>query len=131
MPGITSSQSLARQSGPLDVVTSDANGHLATDGGSIYNSLSKLDAGVAIAMAQQNPDLVAGESFGLAMNAGFFDASQALGFSGQAVIGRNLFGHSNRVAVTGGIGFSVNEATYGGHTAPTQVGGHVGAQVTW
>jgi trimeric autotransporter adhesin len=38
-PGITSATSKARQSGPLEVVTSDANGNLATDGGQIFATL--------------------------------------------------------------------------------------------
>ena len=130
-PGITSGLSASRQSGQLDVVTTDAAGHLASDGGSVFNQLSKLDAGVAIAMSQQNPDLVAGESFGIAMNAGFFDQSQAIGFSAEGVLGRNLFGFRDRLAVTGGIGFSVNQPTFGGRTADSQVGGHVGTQLTW
>ena len=38
-PGITSATSKARQSGPLEVVTSDANGNLASDGGAIFSTL--------------------------------------------------------------------------------------------
>ena len=130
-PGITSGLSASRQSGPLDIVTTDAAGHLASDGGSVFNALSKLEAGVAIAMSQQNPDLVASENFGIAMNAGFFDQSQALGFSAEAVAARNLFGFHDRLAFSGGVGFSLNEPTFGNRTADTQVGGHVGAQLTW
>ena len=50
-PGITSGLSKARQTaGPLEVVTSDQAGHLATDGGLIFDELSKLNGGVAVAM---------------------------------------------------------------------------------
>src|SRR5690606_34691961 len=60
-PGITSGLSRSRQSGPLEVVTSDAHGNLATDGGEIYKKLDEAEAGIAIAIAMENPDLVAGE----------------------------------------------------------------------
>ena len=70
-PGITSNLSKNRQSGPLEVVTSDAGGNLATDGGQIFDDLNGLNhrvdsaqpaldeafAGVALAMASMDPDL--------------------------------------------------------------------------
>ena len=41
-PGITSGFSKSRQTdGPLEVVTSDQSGHLATDGGSIFKALDE------------------------------------------------------------------------------------------
>jgi hypothetical protein len=49
-PGITSATSKARQSGPLEVVTSDASGNLATDGGQIFATLD--DHGARIGQAE-------------------------------------------------------------------------------
>ena len=43
-PGITSGFSKSRQSGPLEVVTSDRDGHLATDGGSIFKALDEAES---------------------------------------------------------------------------------------
>ena len=72
-PGITSALSKSRQSGPLEFVTSDANGNLATDGGQFFsqlnNDLKRIDenqSGVALAMAIANPDLTGNERFGVA-----------------------------------------------------------------
>ena len=45
-PGITSNLSKSRQSGSLEVVTSDANGNLATDGGQIYDTLDRNSAAI-------------------------------------------------------------------------------------
>ena len=74
-PGITSSLSKSRQSGPLQVVTSDADGNLATDGGFILNQLTNLSkqtdqnqAGIAMAIAMVNPDLTGHERFGITAN---------------------------------------------------------------
>ena len=57
-PGITSAASRAAQSGPVEVVTSDAQGNLATDGGAIMSQINqafrRIDEntqGIAIALA--------------------------------------------------------------------------------
>lgn len=44
--GITSSASLAAQSGPLQVVTTDANGNLASDGGLIFDAIDQIGQGL-------------------------------------------------------------------------------------
>ena len=109
-PGITSGLSKARQTvGPLEVVTSDQAGNLATDGGLIFDELSKLNGGVAIAMAMTNPDLVGSEVFGLSGNVAYWEENVALGFSAMGVLGRNMFGQGERLAVSGSLGFSVEE----------------------
>lgn len=134
MPGITSGLSKARQSGPLEVVTSDANGNLASDGGSIFRELDQLDgqvnrlsrdidtveSGVAIAMSAVGPDLTGVERFGLSLNWGGFEGASAIGGGGTAVIYR---GESSRLAVTGGIGVGVS--------GDNAVGGRAGGQLTW
>ncbi|MFT4080499.1 YadA-like family protein [Rhodomicrobium sp.] len=78
--------------------------------------------GVAIALAVQTPDLVAGEKFGVSVNFGTYDGSNAIGVGLQGVLGKNLFGFGERVALTGGVGFA---------TERDNVGGRAGVQFTW
>src|SRR5262249_46480429 len=119
------------QSGPLEVATTDSAGHLASDGGQIFGALSQLSGGVAIALALQNPDLVGKESFGIAGNVGFWEGNVALGFAAQGVVARNAFRGGERLAVSGGVGFSTNEDSFGGHGSKSSVGGRAGAQLSW
>jgi hypothetical protein len=130
-PGITSDLSRERQSGPLEVVTTDANGHLASDGGQIYNALNKQAAGIAIAMSLTNPDLVANEKFGVSANLGFFDGNTALGVAMMGVLGRDFIGQGERWALSGGVGVTVNEGSIGGHSGDSTVAGRAGVQVSW
>jgi hypothetical protein len=131
-PGITSGLSQARQTvGPLEVVTSDQAGHLATDGGLIFDELSKLNGGVAVAMAMTNPDLVGSEVFGLSGNVAYWEQNVALGFSAMGVLGRNMFGQGERLAISGAVGASVEEKSVGRQGSNNSVGGRAGAQITW
>jgi hypothetical protein len=131
-PGITSGLSKARQNvGPLEVVTSDQAGNLATDGGLIFDELSKLNGGVAVAMAMTNPDLVGSEVFGLSGNVAYWEENVALGFSAMGVLGRNMFGQGERLAVSGAVGASVEEKSFGRQGSNSSVGGRAGAQITW
>jgi hypothetical protein len=136
MPGITSDLSKSRQSGALEVVTSDKNGNLASDGGQIFaniqqNSLDiesnrrdikKNREGVAIAASLADPDLVGSESFGLRGTWGNYDGENALGFTGMGVLSRDFMGTGSRLAFGGGIGFGLQE---------NKVGGRAGGQITW
>lgn len=104
--GITSQKSKDRQVGSLEVVTSDSQGNLATDGGALYNQLgqhsSTLDAhsamlsshsarldehakGLAIAMAMPDAWLSDKKRFGIFGAVGGFEDETAVGF---AAIGR-------------------------------------------
>jgi hypothetical protein len=74
MPGITSTASRASQTGRLEVATTDAAGNLATDGGDIFNAIARVQAGVAIAMAIETPELSTGENFGIRFGWGGFDS---------------------------------------------------------
>ena len=59
-PGITSAASKAAQSGSVQVVTSDANGNLATDGGAISNNLNIINqqiTAIAQSVEQLNRDV--------------------------------------------------------------------------
>jgi hypothetical protein len=106
-PGITSALSKSRQSGPLELVTSDANGNLATDGGDVFKTLDEHGSGIALAMSMENPDLVGAEAFGIAGNVATFQGAYAMSFSAMGVIGHDVFQEGDRVAVSasGGIGF--------------------------
>jgi len=130
-PGITSSQSRARQVGAVEVATSDANGNLATDGSVIFEALSEHEAGIAIAMALESPSLQAGETFGVAVNWGIFNQSQALAFSAIGVVARDVFLAGDRIALNGGFGLSVKAGSFGGHRTGTAAGGRAGVQFAW
>ena len=64
-PGITSPLSQSRQSGPLQLVTTDANGNLASDNGNVFKAIGQLRAGVAVALAAEAPSLTQRENFGM------------------------------------------------------------------
>jgi hypothetical protein len=130
-PGITSDLSRARQSGPLELVTTDAAGNLASDGGEIFRDLGKHGAGIAIATALENPDLVANETFGLAANFGFFEGNTAFAVSAMGVLGHNFMGGGERWALSGGVGFSLNDENYGRQSTDRTVAGRAGVQVSW
>jgi trimeric autotransporter adhesin len=121
-PGITSDLSRSRQSGPLEVVTSDAAGNLASDGGFIFKQLKEAREGIAIAMALHDPDLVAGEKFGVRLNWGNFEGNNALALTAAGVIGTDVLTSGDRLAVSGGVGYGVDQNT---------VGARVGVQMTW
>ena len=125
-PGITSQLSRNRQQGPLEVVTSDAAGNLATDGGSIFERLDEAESGIALAISLENPDLVAGEKFGVAMNVGFYEGAEALGFAAQGVAGYNVFSEGDRVTFSGAVGVGFENGR-----GDSTVGGRVGGQITW
>ena len=140
-PGITSQKSKDRQSGSLEVVTSDAGGNLATDGGEIFNRLDEndkrldnafrrigqSDAGVALALAAVNPDLVDGERFGVSANWGTFEGSNAFGMGFQGVLGHDWLAQGDRWAITGGFGVGFVD----GNDGDDVWGGRVGGQWTW
>ena len=139
--------SRSAQSGPLQVVTSDADGHLASDGGAIFSQLDQLQSndtkifseldklngvdkqlrsdidtvqsGVAVAMSAVGPDLTGAERFGLSLNWGGFEGASAIGGGATAVVSR---WNGSRLAVTGGIGVGLDD---------NSVGGRAGGQWTW
>lgn len=75
----------------------------------------------AIANALADPDLVAGEHFGLKVNWGGVEGANAFGVTGAMVFTEGLFeGGNGRLTGSGGIAFS------GG-----TVGGRAGLQLTW
>ncbi|MCL6705423.1 YadA-like family protein [Pseudomonas sp. R2.Fl] len=123
MPGITSSESRAAQSGPLQLVTSDANGNLATvdmgdffnDVESLHSEVEKASEGVAIALALGGVQLPGDRDFAISMNYGNFDGHSALGFGAIGHVRENLY-------INGGVGVGFSTGT---------VAGRVGATWAW
>ncbi len=74
----------------------------------------------------ENPDLVAGERFGIAVNGGFYESAQAISVAAEGVIGYNMFVPGDRVAVSGGVGVGIDNGR-----GDSVVGGRVGAQITF
>jgi hypothetical protein len=106
MAGITSTASRAAQSGPLEVVTTDANGNLASDGGEIFRRLDENTEGVALALAMDAPTLLPGENFALTGNWGTFEGENAVAFSGTLRI-------ANNISLNGGVGFGASSGNVG------------------
>jgi len=132
-PGITSNLSRSRQSGPLEMVTSDANGNIATDNGQIFNSIDRLNQrsddafeGVALALAATGPDLTGNERFGVSANWGNFEGANAFGMGLEGVLAKDVLTMGDRLAITAGwgVGFSQNNGN-------DVFGGRVGGQWTW
>ena len=78
--------------------------------------------GVAVALALSDPVLQPGDSFGIKVGAGAYGANTAVGLSAMGVASRNLFGGGETLAFGGGISVGTNHGN---------VGGRVGAQLTW
>jgi hypothetical protein len=100
-----------RQDTEFGVVTSET---------ALASRVGALEADAAIATALEDPDLVAGEHFGVRVNWGAAGAENAAGVTGSAVLGENLFGESGRITGSGGVGFTNG-----------RVGGRAGLQLTW
>ena len=148
MPGVTSGASKAAQAVPTHIVTTNPTGDLAahtpaelglaTTGDitainsqiaslqSQINALGRRDeelaTGIAVAMALHDPDLVAGERFGLRLNWGNYEGSNAMALTAAGVLGYNVFTPGDRLAVSGGMGWGLDQS---------QMGGRVGVQLTW
>lgn len=130
MSGITSGASRAAQSGPLQVVTTDANGNLASDGGRLFSDIAGLKndvnrafreidkntEGIAIAIAMGGLSLPDSKAFALSANFGFFDDKQA--FAAQAAVRLN-----ETLVMHGAVGTGFNG---GGQT-----GARIGFQAAW
>ena len=124
--GITSGLSRSRQTGPLEVVTSDAGGHLATDGGEIFKRLDEAESGIALAMSMEDPDLIGNERFGMRANYGNFEGASALSWTFAGVLGRDVLKPGDRTSLGGGFGVGFEEGQ-----GDDVWGGRVGAQWTW
>ena len=72
-PGITSGTSRSFQSGPLEVLTTDSSGNLATDGGRVMSAIARAQAGIALGFALSAPQLTQNENFGVNVGYGYND----------------------------------------------------------
>ena len=127
MGGITSAASRAAQTGPLQVVTSDASGNLATQSAAaagiastedISAINSRLDAlnsrtskaitGVAMAFAMAGvPTLTGEENFAVTMNWGTFEGAHGTAISAALRLAEN-------VQLNAGFGYGIDERIVGG-----------------
>ena len=134
-PGITSGASKAAQSGPLQIVTSDAGGNLAANtaaglGLASLNDITGINArindvdgrttkalnGVSMAFAiAGTPWLLPTERFAVAMDWGTFQSTNAVALNA-------AFRLSTNVQANGGLAYGAN----GGG-----VGGRAGVRVGW
>ena len=126
MGGITSQASKAVQTGPLELVTTDAQGNLASDGGAFQRQLdalgdrdSELAEGIAIALALDAPNLQSGQSFALRMGYGNFDGSSALGVAAAGLLDKGSFADRSTVTLDGGVGFGTSDGTVAGKAGLT------------
>jgi hypothetical protein len=130
MAGIDSQLSKDRQSGPLRLVTSDANGNLATDGGAVFKEVSRLKAGVAAAMAMQAPTLANDDRFALRFGYSNFDGSaNAVGLTAMGVICERCYMGIDRFSVDAGA--SIGNSSYYTYGSGPVAGVRVGAQLTF
>jgi hypothetical protein len=130
-PGITSAQSRQRQSGPVEIVTTDASGNLASDGGVLFGELSSINRqlstidnrlntldrrtekafeGVAMSMAMASavPYLSDSENFAFSGSFGAFETgNQALAFGVRARVSRAM-------SLGGGLAVGVQDGSVGG-----------------
>ncbi|HET8727604.1 MAG TPA: hypothetical protein VFO41_08860 [Alphaproteobacteria bacterium] len=125
--GITSGLSKSRQEGPVEVVTSDSGGRLATDGGAIFDTLGehsetldihtavlsrhsaqidKLGKGVAVAMSMPDAYLESDKNFAIAAGFGGFDGDLGFGAVGTVRIDKTW-------SLYGGVGLSLDGGEVG------------------
>ena len=133
MGGITSGASAAAQSGPTQIVTSDAGGNLATstlaglglasmgDINAINSQLAginnRLDdlttrsnkaySGVAMALAMTGGYLPESKNFAVAVNYGTFERQNAAALS-------SYFRLTDHVVLSGGVSYGVEQKQFGG-----------------
>lgn len=123
----------ARQIGRLQLATTDAFGDLASDGGDVFRAIGTMQAGVAVAMAVETPELASDDNFGVRVGWGGFEASEnganAVGASAIGVIARNIFKEGDRLAFDGAVGWGWSE--YKNYAASDVLAGRGGMQFTW
>jgi hypothetical protein len=117
--GITSAASTAAQSGPVQVVTTDAAGNLAAaDPGSIglasADQVQHNTEGVAMAMALSGVDniLPNGTNYAVSANWGGFEEESAVAFGGAMRVYENIF-------ASGGGAVGTNSGRGGGRAGVT------------
>jgi hypothetical protein len=117
MPGINNAASLAAQTGPVNIVTADANGNLAARPLSIvgfvtFADLAKVQSeafdGIATAFAMAGTPWVGeNEKFAVTANWGYFEGHDGFAVAGAVKIVKHVqfngaFGIANREGMPGG-----------------------------
>jgi hypothetical protein len=117
MPGIGSAASQAAQTGPLQLVTADANGNLAARplaiiGFVTFTDLAKVQSeafdGIATAFAMAGtPSLQENEKFAVSVNWGYFEGHNGFAASGAVRLHKHVqfngaFGIANHEGLPGG-----------------------------
>jgi hypothetical protein len=80
----------------------------------------EMEAKAAISNALEDPDLVEGERFGIRLNWGATETTDAIGVTGAILLGGSLAAGGTRMLGTGGLGF-----------ADGFVGARFGFQMNW
>ena len=108
-PGITSAASRAAQTGPREIVTTDAGSNLASDtlgglGLATVDQLGRTNQGVAMAMALSGiPTILPTDTtYAIAANWGTFDGENAVSVGGSARLIDNVFINGGGAIGTGG-----------------------------
>ena len=129
-PGITSELSKSRQSGPLQLITTDTNGNLAADGGAVFKGLAKAQAGIAMALALEAPSLAGAENFGMRVGWGNYDGeANGIALNAIGVLCRNCLAAGDRIALDGGVAMGTSQfMTY---SSGSVISGRAGLQWTW
>jgi hypothetical protein len=143
MPGLTSAASKAQQVGPLQIVTSDSGGNLATNtaaglglattadiaglngqiGGlqSEINALGRRDKeladGIAVSLALSQPVLPSGKTVALNLGWGNFEGSNGFGATGALVFTPNW--NNTAVVLHGGVGVGTDTGSVGSRAGLT------------
>jgi hypothetical protein len=126
MPGITSTASRAVQTGPVQLLTTDAAGNLASDGGLIQSQINalghrdrQLTDGIAIAVALAQPIFQPGQNFAVRAGWGNFDGGNAVAVTAAGVVGRGYLGPASSIVVDGGVGVSTDQGMVAGRAGLT------------
>ena len=129
-PGITSALSQQRQSGPLQLTTTDMNGNLASDNGDTFKAVSKLQAGVAIALAAEAPTLTSSQTFGVRVGWGNYQGdANAVAASAIGVLCRNCFSFNDSISLDGSVGAGWSE--FKTYNSGNVIGGRAGLSWAW
>jgi hypothetical protein len=87
-----------------------------------FDKIDENQEGVAVSIALSDPDLYSGQTFAMKGNWGTFEGANALGFTAKGLIAENVLGSRSMLTMSGGVGFGVEENTFGGR---------VSAQIGW
>src|SRR6185312_3537421 len=114
-PGITSDLSQQRQHGLLQLPTTDAAGNLASDHGATFRGVSRLQAGVAMALAAEAPTLNSSQKFGVRIGWGNYNGvANGAAASAIGVLCRSCFDYGDQIALDGSVSAGWSEfANYG------------------